>query len=201
MESIQRDFPGARLSGFDVSPVAVGHTRTRGFGNAIEANVHLIPCTDLSHDAVVSLDLLYHEGVDQEQAMREFWRVLVPGGRLIMNLPAFECLRGQHDVAVKNARRYSPRQVRELHQRHGFTVERLFCWNAWLFLPVLLWRKMSRKIAGASNDKAKSDLSPLNPALNRLLSFAGEAEAALCRAVRSPLGTSVFSVAIKNEIR
>jgi SAM-dependent methyltransferase len=201
LASLRSAFGGAELAAFDLSPLAVQHTRARGFRNVFKASVDHIPLGTASQDAVVSLDVLYHEGADQERAMQEFHRLLVPEGRLIMNLPAFECLRGRHDVAVKNVRRYTPRDVRELHQRHGFTIERLFCWNAWLFLPILLWRQLSRNTRGAPTPEAKSDLKQLTPVLNGLLGVLGGLEATLCRAARSPLGTSVFSVAVKKQIR
>jgi len=114
-----------------------------------------------------------------------------------MNLPAFECLRGQHDIAVKNARRYTPREVRELHERHGFAVERIFCWNAWLFLPILLWRKFSNATAPVRAQDAKSDLVSPPDWLNNLLATLGGRDAAVCRTVQSPIGTSVFSVGVK----
>jgi hypothetical protein len=98
---------------------------------------------------------------------------------------------------VKNARRYTPRDVRALHERHGFAVERVFCWNAWLFLPVLLWRKASKFMASGSPNEAKSDLVPPPALVNRLLTGVGLFDAQICRAVSCPVGTSVFSVAKK----
>lgn len=196
LEFIRKRSPQARLAGFDISPLALNHSRARGLTNIFQGSVEAIALADESQEVVVSLDVLYHEGIDQEQAMQEFHRVLVPGGRLLMNLPAFGCLRGQHDVAVQSARRYTPREVRELHERNGFPVERTFCWNAWLFLPVLLWRKISRKLV-KDVAEAKSDLLLPPVALNNLLILLGGWEAAACRAVRSPMGTSVFSVGVK----
>lgn len=199
LQGIRSRLPNAHLTGFDISALALEHTRARGFDGVFEASVDRIPLADGSQDGIVSLDVLYHEGVDQDQAMREFHRVLAPGGRLIMNLPAFECLRGQHDLAVKNVRRYTPRRVRELHERHGFTAERIFCWNAWLFLPIFIWRKMSKLGASASTAAAKSDLVPPPVWINKVLSILGGCEAGICRAIRSPLGTSVFSVGARRR--
>lgn len=194
MQAIRERFPEARLTGFDISTLALEHTRARGFRDVFEADVSSVGLEDASQDIVVSLDVLYHEGVEQEEAMQEFRRVLRPDGLLVMNLPAFECLRGQHDIAVKNARRYTPPGVRELHERNGFAMERIYCWNAWLFLPILVWRKLSKMSANASADKAKSDLVAPPAFLNKVLTLFGGYEAALCRAIASPLGTSVFSV-------
>lgn len=197
MQAVKERLPNAHLTGVDISTLALEHTRARGFRDVFETDVSHINLEDSSQDIVISLDVLYHEGVDQEAAMKEFRRVLRPEGSLIMNLPAFECLRGQHDIAVKNVRRYTPRKVWELHERNGFGVEHLFCWNAWLFLPILLWRTISKRLPKASTEEAKSDLVPPPDSLNKLLTWFGGREASLCRAIGSPLGTSVFSVGRK----
>lgn len=195
LDAMRRRFPAARLAAFDVSPHAVRHAHARGFTGVLEASVDAMPFHDSSQDVAVSLDVLYHEDVDQARAMQEFHRILVPGGRLIMNLPAFECLRGQHDVAVRTARRYTPSQVRDLHERSGFSVERIFCWNAWLFLPILLWRRLGSVVARMSSRAARSDLAPPPAAVNASLWALGSLEAKLCRSLHAPVGTSVFSVA------
>ena len=195
MAALRTVDPALRLSGIDVSPLALAHVRERGFGDAREASVEQLPCAESSQDAVVSLDVLYHEGVDEERAMREFLRVLKPGGTLIMNLPAFECLRGRHDEAVRGVRRYTAAGVRDLHARNGFQAERVFCWNAWLFLPVLIWRRASRRLSAAQTGEAVSDLAMPPAWLNAAAALVASADAAACRAIRSPIGTSVFSVA------
>jgi len=194
MEALRMKNVGWELEGFDYSELALAHARRRGFANVLRGSVNSVPVAAQSQDIVISLDVLCCDGVDQKQAMKEFHRVLRPEGRLIMNLPAFECLRGQHDFAVNSVRRYTPGEVRELHERNGFTMERLFCWNAWLFLPILLWRKISKTTAKASTGEAKSDLILPPAALNKALEVLGGWEAALCRAIKSPVGTSVFSV-------
>jgi SAM-dependent methyltransferase len=202
MEVLKRRNSSWILQGFDVSPLAVEHTRKRGFVSSFEASADSVPLNSESQDVIVSLDVLYHENVNPEGAMAEFGRLLRPDGFLIMNLPGFECLRGQHDVAVRNARRYTPRQVRDLHSRHGLALERVFCWNVWLFLPVLLWRRASKVLASAvSKVDAKSDLVPPPPLVNRLLTGVGLFEARLCRSVSCPVGTSVFSIAKKSAGR
>jgi len=197
MEALQLENPAWNLEGFDYSERALAHARARGFAKVFEASVNAVPLREQSQDVVVSLDVLCCGGVDDAKAMQEFRRLLRPDGRLIMNLPAFECLRGQHDLAVNSVRRYAPSKVRELHERSGFAVERVFCWNAWLFLPIFLWRKWSKSKVNCISDAAKSDLVPPAAWLNKTLTWVGGVEASLCRAVHLPVGTSVFSVGRK----
>jgi len=76
--------------------------------------VHDLPFLADSFDVVLSLDVLSHAGVDDALALREVYRVLRTGGQLILNVAAFDFLKGAHDCAVNVNRRYQQRQLRTL---------------------------------------------------------------------------------------
>ncbi len=187
--------PGWQLHGLDFSALALEHTRKRGFNHLIQGSVDAIPSPDGSFDAIVSLDVLYHQAVNETKALGEFSRILKPGGILILNLPAFDCLTGSHDVAVEGARRYTDDQVRKLLEDHDFEIDSLHYWNAWLFLPILLWRVISRFFS--SGDKPTSDLAHLPLIVNRALALLTKMDITLCRLLHLPFGTSVFAAARK----
>ncbi len=197
MAVLQRENPASLISGLDFSFQALEHTRQRGFTELMHGSVDALPYADASFDVVVSLDVLYFEGVDETKAMDEFHRVLKPGGTLVLNLPAFEMLRGQHDVAVKGVRRYTPARVRELLAQSGLESLHVHCWNLWLFGPILCWRLLSRVLHRRGSAEAKSDLSMPPALLNSPLIALARLDMALCRAISSPLGTSVQAVAYK----
>ena len=185
-----------QLSGVDISPQAVKHTLERGVENVVEADVAKLPFEDEIMDGIVSLDVLYHRDVNEGAALSEFARVLKPGGFLVMNLPAFDALTGAHDTAVSGVRRYTAGRVREILQGAGFAIERQQYWNAWLFLPLLGWRVLSRLFSSRkADDEVSSDLSLPVSWLNGLFTGIGRIDWALCRALRIPFGTSVFTVA------
>ncbi|MCE9517979.1 MAG: class I SAM-dependent methyltransferase [Verrucomicrobia bacterium] len=194
MEALRRENKSWQISGLDFSPQAIEHTRQRGFTNLTQGSVDALPFADATFDVVVSLDVLYFEGVNETKAMAEFQRVLKPGGALVLNLPAFDILRGEHDVAVKGVRRYTPARVRDLVKQCGLESERVHCWNLWLFVPILCWRLLSRLRQTA---EAKSDLSTPPAFLNSMLIMLARMDMALCRVISSPLGTSVQAVARK----
>ncbi|WP_395740816.1 class I SAM-dependent methyltransferase [Prosthecobacter sp.] len=184
------------LAGIDLSEQAVNCCRQRGLSAVKVGAVEALPFEEGTFDAVLSLDVLYHTGVDEKQALAEMRRVLRPDGLLVMNLPAFEGLRGSHDVAVHGARRYAAGQVRSLLERSCFAVEKVHYWNAWLFLPLLLWRQMSRLAAGPARGNV-SDLK-LTPAwMNSVLAGMGRMDAGLCQEFHIPFGSSVFAIARK----
>jgi SAM-dependent methyltransferase len=182
--------------GVDSEEEAVRHCHLRGLDTVQMASVEALPYAEAAFDAVLSLDVLYHAGVSENRALAEMGRVLRPDGLLVLNLPAFDGLRGSHDVAVSGARRYDASEVRSLLEHSSFAVEMIHYWNAWLFLPMLMWRQLSRMKA-KQGTVGESDLK-LTPAwMNTLLSGVGRVDAGLCRQLRLPFGSSVFAVARK----
>lgn len=186
--------PALITQGVDFSALAVEHCRRRGLTQVLTASVHDLPFADESFDAVLSLDVLYHAEIDEQRAMTEMKRVLRPGGVLILNLPAFECLRGSHDRAVCGARRYRPCHVRMLARNHSLEIAMTHFWNAWLFLPLLLWRLISRQRTPVEQRVDASDLRSCPSWLGALLSGVGKVDARLCRALHVPWGSSIFGV-------
>ena len=197
LKVLREKFPAAALTGIDRSSHAVELTAARGTGaNLSIASVEELPFPENSFDFVVSLDVLTAIGLDDSLAAHEFYRVLRPGGRLILNLAALEFLKGAHDCAVDADRRYTRRQVRALLEGAQFTVERMSYWNATLTPPIALARWLSR--ARLRTDKARSDFRAIPPMVNSVLRRIATLELSASRHVSLPFGTSVFAVARKN---
>ncbi len=189
--------PEWQITGLDLSPVAVEYCQQRGFVDVVRGSVDEMPFPNASFDVVVNLDVLYHRQVFQDRALCEIARVLKPGALLILNLPAFDVLRGRHDAAVDGIRRYTVKRIPELLGPVGFKLETAFCWNAWLFFPLLSWRLLTRWFKPPSGGGTKSDLSTLPPKINALLAAIGRLDFMVCRLLHLPFGTSVYSVGRK----
>jgi SAM-dependent methyltransferase len=198
LHALRAVHPEWETAGLDISPVAVEHCHARGFAQVVQGSVDKIPFLDESFDVVLSLDVLYHKAVSEQRAASEIARVLKPGGYIILNLQAFNILRGRHDVAVHGARRYTIRRVRELLESVRLKVDTAFYWNASLFLPLLVWRLVSRLNEGQGETTTKGDLIQLGPRLSALLHALGTLDFAACRALHPPFGTSVYTVARKS---
>ncbi len=198
LEFLQAKNGDLEMTGVDAADAAVSHCHQRGLASVQLGSVEALPFADAAFDAVLSLDVLYHAGVSDDRALVQMARVLRPDGLLVLNLPAFEELRGAHDVAVSGARRYAEGEVRALLDRCGFVVENIHYWNAWLFLPLLVWRHLSR--LKGSRAAAGSDLALTPGWMHWMLAGMGRVDAEMCREFRLPFGSSVFAVARKIQL-
>lgn len=185
--------------GIDYSPEAFKFLKMRGLANAARASVCSIPFKRHMFTMLVSLDVLYHSGVrDDDEALEEFHRVLKPGGVLILNLPAFERFRGTHDAAVHTQRRYRARDIRRKLEKAGFDIE-LITYRNTLLLPAAMAVRLMRRDGTRHGGDVRSDLVPLPEWVNSLfyliLMFENRL---LLQGVTFPLGLSVFCVAKKD---
>ena len=181
------------VTGCDVSSLALEFCQARGLSALGQASVTALPFAPATFDLVTSFDVLYHRAVgDYHVALRDFRRVLRPGGRVLLRLPAHDWLRGGHDVVIHTARRFTTRQVADSLRETGFAVERLSYANTLLFPLALAKRLLERAAPGGP--PARSDIAP-NPAwLDTALARPLLAEAAWLRRGALPIGLTVVAV-------
>lgn len=110
----------AQLIGVDISEAAVARGRSRFAGKAriLAGSAESLPLDDAAVDAACSLNSIYF-WEDPLRAMREFARVLRPGGRLVLGFEAPETLRAWPGHRF-GFRVYDALQVVALAQQAGF---------------------------------------------------------------------------------
>jgi SAM-dependent methyltransferase len=193
--AVQGRFPGVSYVGVDVEPKALTYSRQRGLWRLVQASVNRVPIRRESVDVIICLDVLCETTVCPKAALQQCYEILRPQGVLILNLPAFESLRGQHDSAVGIRKRFRSGEARSLLERSGFHLLSMTYWNMLLFLPMLAWRRRSRTRAVR---EPRSDITRvpgwLNPTLGTLLWV----EFTLSRWVSLPFGSSIFLVGQKS---
>lgn len=186
-----------RLFGLDRSPLALERARRRGAFPLCRGSVTRLPYRSGSFDLILSLDVLYHRGVESDlEALREFRRCLRPGGFLILNLPAFESLRSSHDLAIHTGRRYRRGQLGRLLEEAGLAPVRITYWNTTLFPAIALFRWLRRgRAASPGRAPDPSDVAPVPLPFDRILGWVLDLERVWLRALDLPFGLSLFAVA------
>ncbi len=187
--------PLGEVTGGDIHPPALDLAARRGIANLRHCDIADPALGVEQFDLITTMDVLYHRRVEDEAAaLRNLHRALRVGGLLLLQVPAFDCLRGSHDLAVHGRRRYRPGEVARLLTRAGFTVEGVTCRLAAFFVPMLVWRLCSRIQRAAP--RVSDTAHPLPATFNRwLLALVQCENRALSAGMRFRLGTSVFAIA------
>lgn len=103
-------------------------------------------------DVIVMHDVLEHIP-DDENAVRCLHRLVTPGGRVILSVPALPRLFGYHDEQLAHVRRYTRRSLRSVLEP-AFQVERMRAFG-FTFVPVTLyyskWRRKPYPVASSAD--------------------------------------------------
>jgi SAM-dependent methyltransferase len=98
-----------------------------------------LPFASGGADVVLAFDVLEHLA-DDAGALREFFRVLRPGGLLWVSVPADMRLWSAHDVAVGHVKRYSRAELVRAVRGAGFELMDVSSWNV-LLRPIVDMRR------------------------------------------------------------
>jgi ubiquinone/menaquinone biosynthesis C-methylase UbiE len=198
---LRRYAGNGHVVGLDFVNTALRFCQQHGERYLVQASATDLPFATESFDLVTSFDVLVQipgAGAD-EQAMREMWRVLKPGGIAFVRGAAYEWMKSGHDAALDTQRRYTLSELSGKLERNGFRVLRQTYANSLLF-PVAAWRRLLLKRLGLAD--SGSDVKPLPPSLqwlNRLLEKALLLEASFLRrpSAKLPFGLSAICIVKK----
>jgi len=150
-------------------------------------------CAPLSVDVVCFFDVLYHKGIDDVKALCEAYRVLRPGGWLVITDCAFPALAGPHDRAVLGRERYVLSQLSDKVQHAGFRV----ITQTYMFFLLFPWVAGKRLFDRIFPGGRGSDVAPASPLVNRMGIAINQLEAWGLSFVSYPWGSSLFILAQK----
>lgn len=135
-------FSTAEVRGVEPVESAVAVSRSRDCEVAL-GSFECLPAEDSSVDMLVTLDVIEHLE-DDIAGLAEAKRVLRPGGRLLLTVPALPFLWGPHDEANAHHRRYTRQTLVDAVRSAGFSIERVSYFNAFLLPLGVMERTMTR---------------------------------------------------------
>ena len=193
-----------RVSGVDSNPRPLQVARERGL-DAVLGSAEDLPFGDSAFDLVALLDTIEHVP-GESRVLTECRRVLRPGGKLLVTVPAYQFLWSHNDVINMHQRRYTARGLRALLAESGFRPLRVSYAHFFIFpaaVALILLRRGRSEPELASphfdDDAYQVEMEPASPLVNRVLGGVGKVEAALLRHVSLPWGTSVIALAARQE--
>src|SRR3954467_3399562 len=137
-----------RAWGIDLTWSGLARARTLGEHGVARASVADLPFANEQFDLVTSFDVLYAlDDTVERKALDEMYRVLRPGGQVLINVAALKMLTGNHSVLGGEVRRYSRQELRAHLERSGFDVRRITYTN-FLLLPLVLFVRFAQRVRG-----------------------------------------------------
>ena len=179
--------------GVDVSDEALEFCRAKGL-RVHKGLAERLPFADESFDVVTALDVVEHLD-DDVAGLQEMRRVLKPGGRTLIFVPAFMWLWGVQDDISNHRIRYTKRQIVERLEKAGFEIERATYANWTFFAPILAGRTLMKLTGIKPESENNVNVSALNGIFGRILG----AERFWLRKFNFPIGVSIVIVAKKGS--
>jgi ubiquinone/menaquinone biosynthesis C-methylase UbiE len=189
IKALQAYDPQWKISGFDYSPVACAFARGKTSVPIKEGSIEKIPFHDGQFDAVVCADVISQID-DGSIALREFARVLKPGGILVLNVAAYQWMWSYHDDINDSRHRFRRSELAALLIKAGFKVTLSSYSNMFIFPLIIAQRKIFVPISPTS------DVKPFHPLIDTFCGSMASLEymALRCR-ITLPVGNSVFIAA------
>ena len=181
------------VTGVELASQSLELARERDVGTVLPGSLdEPLALADAAFDLAVALDVLEHVR-DDDRALRELARVIAPGGRLLVTVPQYDWLWGEHDALAHHHRRYTRSLLLGRAATAGLHAERLTSFNTFLLPAIATARfaQRARRRAAPSSDLGRTPQGAVNGALERVI----RAEAALIRRGRDlPAGVSLLAV-------
>jgi SAM-dependent methyltransferase len=176
--------------GVDISEDALAFCRERGLDKVKLGAAEELPYEPGMFDLVTAFDVVEHMD-DDLAGLKEMRRVLRPGGRVLLFVPAFMFLWGLQDDVSHHRRRYRLPELARVLEQAGFQIERATYANITFFLPILIMRKIMQFTGIKAESENNINVSAFNGVLGRLFG----AESWFLRRMNLPFGVSGLCVA------
>ena len=179
-----------QVDALEVDPIARGMAEKRLGRTVLSSPLPALEgVPDDTYDMVAALDVVEHIP-DDIAALEGIARVLKPGGKLLMTVPAHQWMWSAHDVVNHHQRRYSKGGFKRLVDNSPLKLEAIGYLNSLLF-PLAMAQRLGSKITGKEDANLAPPAEPINQVLERVFAL----ERRVIGRIPLPPGLSLFAVA------
>lgn len=158
--------------------------------NLILMKTSKIPLEDRFVDVVTAFDVLEHIENDNE-TVKEFYRVLKEGGKVFITVPAYNFLWSDHDEILGHYRRYGATDLKNKFEKEGFKMSKI-SYVVCLIFPLIFVYRIYRKVI--KNKKKKTSYVLFPKFINDIFIIIMKIEAKFIRRINLPFGCSVVAI-------
>lgn len=188
--------------GIDISEHALDFCRARGHSEVHQASVTDVPFDDERFDLIVCHDVIQHLA-DDRAALREFYRVLRPGGALLVRTNTKLGIGKDTTAASRDYRMYTCDELRTKTTEAGLRVQQMSHVNMLMSLALIIKRYFRERGKSEYDDRGlpirllPPHLAWLNTLLHGLLQiearYLSDPERSL------PFGSAIIYIAEKSK--
>lgn len=178
------------LRNVDISSDAIKYLKKNGY-KADKANGTKLPYKNGEFSVVCAFDILEHVENDVD-ALKEWARVLKPGGKIVLTVPAYQWLWSEHDVSLHHFRRHTKKSISDKAKAAGLKPKKL-SYAIVFSLPLIVSFRFLNKLLGRKVDSETSYVN-VPQSVNRLFTNLLRLEAKGHGRISYPAGTSVVAV-------
>ena len=177
------------VTGIDVCDKALADCRKSGF-QVEKADITSCKFPDESFDVVFAMDVLEHIP-DHKKAYAEIFRLLKPGGHVVITVPACPFLWSAFDEMgdFPHQRRYTRRSLLALLRDENFAFSIVSYFNFFLFPLIAITRKLPIK--------PSSHITVPPKVVNKIFEAIFSFERFVLRFMRFPIGVSLLAIGCK----
>ena len=182
-----RDLGFENYRGLEMSAEAIAISDRKGLGPVDRGDICAMPFSEGSFDFILATDIIEHVD-DDDRALSELRRVLKPGGRCLITVPAFPSLWGHQDIVSHHKRRYRSAPLLAKVNAAGLRPVTSYHFNYLLFLPIWAARQVMRTVTSTPRNENTLNPWPLNLMLGWIFGF----DVATAPRLRPPFGVSLL---------
>lgn len=182
---------GYRVFGADLRPEGLLAThKLIPHSRLLQIDARHLPFREGAFGIVIILDILEH--VDDHTLLADIWKILKPGGSVVITVPALPWLRSYRDSAAGHLRRYTRKGLFQVLSETQFQVQKILFYQCFNLPLVILTRILGRK-----GPKLRDFEEQYIPIINSVLTWIAKLEVSLSNIFNLPFGSSLAAVCRK----